>query len=357
MKDFNHIRWEKEKDSLVLLDQTLLPARIVYEELHTAEAVCEAIKFMKVRGAPAIGIAAAYGLYMGIKDVPDHSKFEEFYEVLREKSGYLAASRPTAVNLFWALDRMKDKAAAHKNLAVPEIKEKLLSEAVAIHAEDEEINRKIGENLLTLLQDGMGLLTHCNAGALATAKYGTATAPMYLAKEKGWRFKVYADETRPRLQGSTLTAFELQQAGIDVTIITDSMAAVVMSQGKIDAVLVGCDRVAANGDAANKIGTLGLSILAGHYRIPFYVAAPTPTIDLKTKNGEDIPIEERDPREVSHRFGVPTAPEGVHIYNPSFDVTPHENITAIVTEKGIVYPPYAENLRKCIYSNGENSQQ
>lgn len=344
MKDFNHIRWER--DSLILLDQTLLPGKTVYEELHTAEAVCEAIKLMKVRGAPAIGIAAAYGLYMGIRDVPDHSKFEEFYEVLKGKSGCLAASRPTAVNLFWALDRMKEKAASHKNLAISEIKEKLLSEAVAIHEEDEEINRKIGENLLALLQDGMGLLTHCNAGSLATAKYGTATAPMYLAKEKGWSFKVYADETRPRLQGSALTAFELQQAGVDVTVITDSMAAVVMSQGKIDAVLVGCDRVAANGDAANKIGTLGLSILAGHYRIPFYVAAPTPTIDLKTECGEDIPIEERDPREVSHRFGVPTAPEGVHIYNPSFDVTPHENITAIVTEKGIVYPPYAENLRK-----------
>lgn len=346
MKDFNHIRWEK--DRLVLLDQTLLPARIVHEELHTAEAVCDAIRLMKVRGAPAIGIAAAYGLYMGIRDVPDHSSPEKFREVLEEKSRSLAATRPTAVNLFWALDRMKGCAAAHKNLTIPAIREKLLAEAVAIHEEDIGINRKIGENLLALLKDGAGLLTHCNAGALATAGYGTATAPMYLAQEKGWRFKVYADETRPRLQGSALTAFELQQAGIDVTIITDSAAAAVMAQGKIDAVLVGCDRVAANGDAANKIGTLGLSILAGHYGIPFYVAAPTPTIDLKTKSGADIPIEERDPREISHRFGVPTAPQGVPIYNPSFDVTPHENITAIVTEKGIVYPPYAENLGKIL---------
>ncbi|HHX87989.1 MAG TPA: S-methyl-5-thioribose-1-phosphate isomerase [Firmicutes bacterium] len=344
MIHLNHIQWKG--DSLVLLDQTLLPNETVYQEFKTAEGIWEAIKVMKVRGAPAIGIAAAYGLYLGLKDVPDHSSLERFYQVLEEKSGYLATSRPTAVNLFWALDRMKRTAAAYKNLTVPEIKKKLLAEAIAIHKEDGEINKKIGENLLSLLKDGMGLLTHCNAGALATSRYGTATAPMYLAKQRGWHFKVYVDETRPRLQGSALTAFELQQAGIDVTVITDNMAAVVMSQGKIDAVIVGCDCVAANGDVANKIGTLGLSILAKYYRIPFYVAAPISTIDLKTKTGEDIPIEERDSWEVTHRFGVPTAPQNVHIYNPSFDVTPHQNITAMVTEKGAVFPPYAQNLNK-----------
>ncbi|NLA26326.1 MAG: S-methyl-5-thioribose-1-phosphate isomerase [Firmicutes bacterium] len=346
MKNSGHIRWERER--LVLLDQTLLPNREVFEEFSSAEGVWEAIKDMKVRGAPAIGIAAAYGLYLGIKDLPDHSSFESFYQVLEEKSRHLSGSRPTAVNLSWALERMKKKAATHKGLPVAEIKGILLAEAIAIHEEDGEINRKIGENFLTLLKNGMGLLTHCNAGALATSCYGTATAPMYLAKERGWHFKVYAGETRPRLQGSTLTAYELQQAGIGVTVITDSMAAVVMSQGKIDTVIVGCDRVAANGDVANKVGTLGLSILSAYYQIPFYVAAPTPTLDLKSKSGGHIPIEERDPWEISHRFGVPTVPDNVHLYNPSFDVTPHENITAIVTEKGIVYPPYAENLGKIL---------
>ncbi|WP_339060511.1 S-methyl-5-thioribose-1-phosphate isomerase [Tepidibacillus marianensis] len=343
MEQIKSIEWKDKK--LVLLDQTILPNEIVFEEFETAESVWDAIRVMKVRGAPAIGVAAAYGLYLGIKDAPE-GNFEDFYRVLKEKSDYLATSRPTAVNLFWALERMENKAIENKNLPVAEIKEILHDEAMLIHKEDEDINRQIGENLLTLLEDGMGILTHCNAGALATTKYGTATAPMYLAKEKGWDFKVYSDETRPRLQGSTLTAFELQQAGIDVTVITDNMAAVVMSQGKIDAVIVGCDRVAANGDTANKIGTLGVSILAKHYNIPFYVAAPTPTIDMKTATGKDIPIEERDSIEITHRFGVPTAPAGVKTYNPAFDVTPLEHITAIVTEKGIVYAPFEENLKK-----------
>lgn len=339
----NSIEWKDGK--LILLDQTLLPNEIIFEEFETAESVWDAIRVMKVRGAPAIGVAAAYGVYLGVKEALE-SSFEDFYTILKEKSDYLATSRPTAVNLFWALERMENKAKINQDKPVAEIKKLLLEEAIMIHQEDEEINRNIGENLLTLLKDGMGLLTHCNAGALATTKYGTATAPMYLGKERGYDFKVYSDETRPRLQGSTLTAFELQQAGIDVTVITDNMAAVVMSQGKIDAVIVGCDRVAANGDTANKIGTLGVSILAKHYNIPFYVAAPTPTIDLRTKTGEDIPIEERDPIEITHRFGVATAPEGVKTYNPAFDVTAHQHITAIVTEKGIVYAPFEENLKK-----------
>lgn len=345
MDQIKTIEWKNGK--LILIDQTLLPNEIIYEEFETVESVWDAIKVMKVRGAPAIGVSAAYGLYLGIQKAPENS-FEDFYGVLKEKSDYLATSRPTAVNLFWALERMEKQAVLNQHLPVAEIKELLLEEAIKIHREDEEINRNIGENLLTLLKDGMGILTHCNAGALASTKYGTATAPMYLAKERGWNLKIYSDETRPRLQGSTLTAFELHQAGIDVTVITDNMAAMVMSQGKIDAVIVGCDRVAANGDTANKIGTLGVSILAKHYNIPFYIAAPTPTIDLKTPTGKEIPIEERDSSEIINRFGVYTAPKDVKTYNPAFDVTPHENITAIVTEKGIVYPPYAENFKKLL---------
>ncbi|MGD9676844.1 MAG: S-methyl-5-thioribose-1-phosphate isomerase [Vulcanibacillus sp.] len=343
MEEILSIKWENEK--LILLDQTLLPNNVVYEEFDTAEGVWEAIRVMKVRGAPAIGVAAAYGLYLGIKNTKER-KYKNFYKELKTKSDYLATARPTAVNLFWALERMENKAIENKELEVEEIRRILHQEAISIHQEDEEINRNIGENLLTLLKDGMGILTHCNAGALATTRYGTATAPMYLAKKKGWNLKIYADETRPRLQGSTLTAFELQKAGIDVVVITDNMAAMVMQQGKISAVIVGCDRVAANGDTANKIGTLGVSILARHFNIPFYVAAPTPTIDLKTKSGKEIPIEERESSEITKRFGVSTAPEGVNTYNPAFDVTPYENITAIVTEKGIIYQPFEESLKK-----------
>lgn len=337
------IEWKN--DALVLIDQTLLPNEIVYEPFETAEGVWEAIRYMKVRGAPAIGVAAAYGLYLGIKEAPEAS-FEEFWKELKRVSDYLATSRPTAVNLFWALERMEKTASENQHLPIRELKERLLEEAKLIHREDEEINRKIGEHALELLKDGMGLLTHCNAGALATTKYGTATAPMYLAKEKGWNLKIYSDETRPRLQGSTLTALELARAGIDVTVITDNMAAFVMSQGKIDTVIVGTDRVAANGDVANKIGTLGVSILAKFYNIPFYVAAPTPTIDLRTETGKDIPIEERDASEVINRFGQYSAPKDINVYNPAFDVTPHENVTAIITEKGIVRAPFKKNLQK-----------
>ena len=337
------IKWEDDK--LILLDQTLLPNEVVYESFTTAEGVWDAIQEMKVRGAPAIGVTAAYGLYLGVRDEQEESS-ESFCEKVKEVSTYLATSRPTAVNLFWALERMERTANQSSHLAVTDMKSLLLNEAKQIHLEDEEINRQIGEHAIELFHDRMGVLTHCNAGALATTKYGTATAPMYLAKEKGWDMKVYSDETRPRLQGSTLTALELHQAGIDVTVITDNMAAMVMSQGKIDAVIVGCDRVAANGDIANKIGTLGVSILAKYYNIPFYVAAPTPTIDLETSTGERIPIEERDSGEVINRFGQYSAPKNINVYNPAFDVTPNENVTAIITEKGIVRAPYSENLKK-----------
>ncbi|NLY38248.1 MAG: S-methyl-5-thioribose-1-phosphate isomerase [Firmicutes bacterium] len=336
------IQWQNEK--LILLNQTLLPNEIAYEAFVDAAGVWEAIRTMKVRGAPAIGIAAAYGLYLGVREAPEESP-AAFFRVLEETAALLSTTRPTAVNLFWALERMKQKALAHKELPVARLKEMLRAEAMQIHREDEAINRSIGDNLLTLLEDGMGILTHCNAGALATSAYGTATAPLYLGKERGYHFNVYCTETRPRLQGSTLTALELQQAGIDVTVITDNMAAAVMAEGKIDAVIVGCDRLAANGDAANKIGTLGLSILARYYQVPFYVAVPTPTIDRSIRTGKEIPIEEREPAEITNRFGVPTVPKGVKVYNPAFDITPNQNISAIITEKGIVYPPYEENLR------------
>lgn len=336
------IKWKN--DTLVLLDQTILPNQIVYDEYRTIKSVWDAIVDMKVRGAPAIGVTAAYGMYIGANDFNGDND-RGFLAFVKEKGAYLATSRPTAVNLFWAIERMINKAVALQGSSVSAIKEALLDEAKAIHQEDENINRQIGENLLALLEDGNGLLTHCNAGALATTKYGTATAPMYLGKEKGWNFKVYANETRPRLQGATLTVLELQRAGIDVTLITDNMAAMVMSQGKVQAVIVGCDRVAANGDTANKIGTMGVAILAKHFNIPFYVAAPTPTIDLKTAHGSGIPIEERHAEEVTNRFGQWTAPKDVKVYNPAFDVTPAELITAIVTEKGIVRAPFQENLK------------
>ena len=343
MSEIYTLKWEDSK--LELIDQTLLPNEIKYEKFDTVEGVWDAIQVMKVRGAPAIGVTAAYGMAIAAAKAPNDN-FDNFYSEFKKASDYLATSRPTAVNLFWALERMENKAKSIKDMPVSEIKKALEQEAIDIHLEDEQINRQIGENLLNLLKDDCGVLTHCNAGLLATSKYGTALSPFYLAKEKGMNIKVYADETRPRLQGSTLTAFELFEAGIDVTLICDNMAAVIMSQGKIDAVIVGCDRIATNGDTANKIGTLSVSIMAKHYGIPMYIAAPTPTIDMRCPTGDDIPIEERDDEEITCRFGVWTAPKGVKTYNPAFDVTPAKNITAIVTEKGIVYPPYSENFRK-----------
>ena len=266
--------------------------------------------------------------------------------VLRQHGEYLSTSRPTAVNLSWAIVRMVDKAEGMQGSGVGEIVAALESEAQVIHAEDEQINRAIGENLLSLLKDGDTVLTHCNAGILATSKYGTATAPFYLAQERGMNIKVYADETRPRLQGARLTAYELFESGIDVTLICDNMAAVLMDGGKIDAVIVGCDRVAANGDTANKIGTYNVAILAKHFGIPMYIAAPTPTIDMACATGDKIPIEQRDRQEVICINGKYNAPKDVKVFNPAFDVTPNELITAIVTEKEIVRAPFGENLKK-----------
>ncbi|WP_127531208.1 S-methyl-5-thioribose-1-phosphate isomerase [Paenibacillus kobensis] len=331
---------------LDLLDQRLLPGEVVYLELRTSESVWDAIKHLAVRGAPAIGIAAAYGVVLGSRDAEGTP--EQWLGAVNKSADYLATSRPTAVNLFWALDRMKARAAqlVAEGGSLESLKQSLLDEAIAIQSEDEETCRLIGVHALELFEDGMGVLTHCNAGGLATAKYGTALAPFYLAKEQGINLKVFADETRPVLQGARLTAFELQQAGVDVTLICDNMAGMVMSKGWINAVIVGTDRVAANGDVANKIGTYSVAVLAKAHGIPFYVACPLSTIDLNTPSGDLIPIEERHAEEITEGFGKRTAPEGVKVFNPAFDITPNEYVTAIITEKGIIKPPFNVNLKK-----------
>jgi methylthioribose-1-phosphate isomerase len=328
-----------------LLDQTRLPVETVYLKLTTPEETWASIRHLQVRGAPAIGMAAAYGLYLGIRH-SEADTYEAFWNELNAQAEYLGSSRPTAVNLFWALDRIKARVQREAAKPVAQLKEAVLDEALAIQKEDAEVCRTIGEHLLTLMHDGMGVLTHCNPGALATAAYGTATAPFYLAKERGWNLKVYADETRPVLQGARLTAYELQQAGIDVTLICDNMAAMVMSQGKVEAVIVGTDRVAANGDVANKIGTYGVAVLAHAHGIPFYVAAPLSSVDLETPTGADIPIEERPSEEITHGFGKQVAPDDIKVYNPAFDVTPARYITAIVTETGIFKPEEIKNSKK-----------
>lgn len=345
MKTVIPAKLNETKDKLILIDQTLLPNEEVFIELDDPKDVWEAIKKLRVRGAPAIGVAAGFGLYVCClkSQAETVSEFKKEFEEIRD---YLATSRPTAVNLFWALDRMTKRFEKEESKTVEEIKKALLDESEEILREDQAMGIAIGEYGLSLLKPGMGLLTHCNAGGIATSGYGTALAPMYLGDERGYNFKVFADETRPLLQGSRLTAYELYKAGIDVTVICDNMASIVMKEGKIDAVLVGCDRVAANGDAANKIGTSGVAILAKEYNIPMYVLGPTSTIDLDTPTGADIEIELRDEEEIGNGFGRRTAPEGVKAYNPAFDVTDAKYITAIITEKGVVKPPYTENIKK-----------
>jgi methylthioribose-1-phosphate isomerase len=316
-----------------------------YLRLTQPEEVREAIYNLRVRGAPAIGVTAAYGAYLGAcrsraADVPGIAR--DF----QAASDLLKAARPTAVNLAWALERMAGALRANAHLPPRGLLAALKSEADLIRTEDEEVCRRIGENGLALLQPGWGLLTHCNAGALATSRYGTATAPIYLGAQKGYAFRVFADETRPLLQGARLTAWELHAAGIDVTVICDNMASTVMSRGWVQAVLVGCDRVAANGDTANKIGTSGVAILAKHYGIPFYVHAPLSSIDIACASGRDIPIEERAPEEIAEMwYARRMTPQGVNAYNPAFDVTDNSLITAIVTEKGVIRPPYTTSIR------------
>lgn len=338
-------------DKMMILDQTRLPGEEVYIEAQTKEDVWEAIYHLKVRGAPAIGVAAGYGLYISVRGYAGRD-MEGFRTLVRETSEYLNSSRPTAVNLSWALrriERVLDEAmeTSDADFTVEDAKALMLDEAEKIRIEDEESCRAMGEYGLSLLKPGMGILTHCNAGTIATAKYGTCLAPIYLGQERGYDFKVFADETRPLLQGARLTSWELHKSGIDVTLICDNMASIVMKNGWIDAVVVGCDRMAANGDGANKIGTSGVAILAKEYGIPFYMFVPTSTIDLDTPTGDDIPIELRKGEEIYQMwYEKNMAPEGVKTYNPSFDVTDHKYITAVITEKGVVRPPYDVNLRK-----------
>lgn len=346
MSTLRPVAWKPhETDSrlpglLRLLDQTRLPAETVYLETADVEEIFEAIRMLRVRGAPAIGIAAA----MGLAAVVCNERFPATPALLRrveEVAGRLAQSRPTAVNLFWALERMRQIARDAGQLPVAGVLERLVSEAQAIHDEDDRMCRAIGRHGAALLQHDDTVLTHCNAGGLATSGYGTALAPIYTATEQGRTIHVIADETRPLLQGARLTAWELQRAGIDVTVICDNMAAQVMREGRVDCVMVGADRIAANGDAANKIGTYGVALLARAHDIPFYVLAPTSTIDLATPGGEAIPIEERGREEIACGFGRATVPDGVAVYAPAFDVTPAALITGIVTEYGIAPPAEA----------------
>ncbi len=339
-----------------LLDQTALPAEIRYVEVGNERQMHDAIRRLVVRGAPAIGLAGAFGVYLGVRQYRSLDLLG-FYARLNEVADYLATSRPTAMNLFWALERMRRVAreagrstcSLRPGEAIEAVKGRLLGECLAMLEEDVCCCRTIGEHGLSVLaacpRRPVEILTHCNAGGLATARYGTALAPVYVGEERGVRFHVWVDETRPLLQGSRLTAFELKAAGVEVTVICDSMAADVMARGWVDAVLVGADRIAANGDVANKVGTLGLAILARHFGIPLYVAAPTSTIDRAAAGGSDIPIEQRAAEEISCGFGRCTVPEGVAVYNPAFDVTPAGLVTGIITEKGIFRPPYAESLK------------
>ena len=337
------VRWTEGE--LFLLDQTRLPLETVEERQESVEQVWDSIKQLKVRGAPAIGVAAAYGLLVALREKRDLPP-ADFVAELKKQADYLDSSRPTAVNLGWAVRRMVAKAESIAGPTTEEIFAALTVEAESIHEEDRQLCLGMGNHGAPLIKEGMGVLTHCNAGGLATSELGTALAPMYVAQGRGVNFRVYADETRPLLQGARLTAWELQQSGIDVTLITDNMAAHLMSEGLINLVITGTDRVAANGDVANKIGTLGVAILAKHFDIPFYVACPSSTIDLNTPTGADIPIEERDGEEVCHFGHRRTAPEDIKTRNPAFDVTPEELVTGLITEKGIVSEPYETSLRE-----------
>ncbi len=334
---FETVDYDVQKNALVIIDQTLLPNETVFLTLTTVEQAREAICALRVRGAPAIGVAAAIAYAVAAQNIQT-TDFCEFSLLLSAVKDCLATSRPTAVNLVWALERMEQVLKDNKGVPVFIIKKMLQEKALEIKQEDIAVCRKIGENGAPLLEDGFGILTHCNAGRLAAVQYGTALAPIYVGTEQGKNFKVFADETRPLLQGARLTAWELNQAGIDVTVLCDNMAASLMHTGRVNAVIVGADRIAANGDTANKIGTSGIAILAKHYGIPFYVAAPTSTLDKACATGASIKIEHRAGTEVTQMwYKKPMAPEGVGVYNPAFDVTDHALITAIITERGVHY--------------------
>lgn len=342
----DHVALSEDGKGILILDQTKLPNHELYKTVHTEQECFDAIKKLEVRGAPCIGIFAGYAMYV-LAEQNLEKDYEAFAAEMHRTAEYLNSSRPTAVNLSWALKRMEGIIRDHKENRVPEIVEFMKKESLKIHEEDIAMCRRIAEYGLTLVKDGDGILTHCNAGPLATSKWGTALGPILLGNEKGMKFHVFSDETRPLLQGARLTSFELQKAGVDVTLICDNMASIVMKQGKVQACFVGCDRVAANGDFANKIGTSGVAILAKHYGIPFYTLGPASTIDMNCPTGDDIRIEERNPDEIKEMwYKEPMALKEVKCYNPAFDVTDHTLLTAIVTDRGIVYPPFRENLKK-----------
>lgn len=332
---------------LRLIDQTLLPVEYREIELRRVDQVFEAIRALRVRGAPAIGCAAAYGLIIGLQEFVTLPR-PEFDAKVTQVADYLATSRPTAVNLFWALDRMRAVVPLSSGLSSAALLDRLLEEARAIEVEDRDMCAAIGRHGAALLKDGQGVLTHCNAGGLATAGDGTALAVIFAAALEGKKLQVFADETRPLLQGARLTAWELQQRGVPVTLICDNMAGWVMREGRVQAVIVGADRITANGDTANKIGTYSVALLAKAHAIPFYVAAPTSTFDLSLATGTLIPIEQRASQEITHGFGRQTAPDGIQVYNPAFDVTPAELIAAIITERGLIQPVTPETVRRVV---------
>ena len=347
------VKWIGGTDGyLELVDQRRLPGEFVHLECRDTKVLFDAIKTLAVRGAPAIGVSAAYGLVLALQEPGAGDNPEKALAELTKARKYLASSRPTAVNLFWALDRMRRKAeefvAAQPEATVQALHEAVLAEANTIHTEDVDMCRQIGLHGERFIKEGAGILTHCNAGALATAGQGTALSPMFEAHKKGRKFNVYADETRPLLQGARLTAWELKQAGIEVAVICDNMAGWLMKQGKVDAVITGADRIAANGDAANKIGTYSVSILAREHGVPFYIAAPSSTFDLSLESGAEIPIEQRAAQEVTAFAGTQTAPAGVDVWNPAFDVTEARSITAIITERGVIENPDAESISRCL---------
>jgi len=345
------VEWIGDVDGyLEMVDQRRLPAEYVKLQCRDTKTLFDAIKTLAVRGAPAIGVAAAYGLVLAMQEPDENADIEKTLEALAKARDYLASSRPTAVNLFWALDRVCTCSKVENSKSVPEFREAVLAEANAICQEDADMCRAIGRNGEKFIEDGAGILTHCNAGALATAGQGTALSPMFEAHRNGKKFKVYADETRPLLQGARLTAWELKQAGIDVTVICDNMAGWLMKQGKVNAVITGADRIAANGDTANKIGTFSLSILAREHDVPFYIAAPSSTFDLSIKTGAEIPIEQRAAEEVIKFAGTQTAPADVNVYNPAFDVTDARNIAAIITEKGVIENPDTGRIAELLNS-------
>lgn len=335
------IEWRD--DHLRIIDQTYLPKREVYSDIKDVGRVWEAIKKLRISGAPAIGITAAYGFYLGIKNLPE-SDFESFWVEAERVAEYLETARPTAANLHWALERVKTTIRAHKDKSIKEIKEVALQTARTIHDEDKRICKQIGENGLELVKKNASLLTHCNTGSLATGKYGTALSVIFHAHKAETVQKVWVGETRPLMQGARLTAWELMDADIPMQLIVDSAAGSLMQQGKVDAVIVGADHVAANGDTVNKIGTYSLAVLAKENNVPFYVAVPLSTIDPDIENGDEIPIEVRETDEITHFNGSKIAPKKTEAYNPAFDVTPNEYISAFITEKGIIEPPFYEEL-------------